>query len=295
MSWNHWSHIRQDKLKGQIIMVPCNSMKVAHALPQPLSAVATHICSLKKRLSFKSDYLRDFICPAAVKRALTHLIGSTPLYGDLRVFLKGEAEESLVAELSEVQEYFEQTLEQIAKLEDLEVGEEEADDEQRDHQSIVFDLPPYPADEWMHIKVAPGENKAPIAIWKQPFVEEICFPTLFGGFPREVKSPKDDELSYKKICKLQLLNKDRRFARSIENLFFKFYFSEVKQLHSVLSTRGRLHCLHDVTPAMLRDKETVEKLFMNSTLFNEFKLIRGTPHYWEDVKKDLFAYFRQNS
>jgi hypothetical protein len=38
----------------------------------------------------------------------------------------------------------------------------------------------------------------------------------------------------------------------------------------------------------------VEKLFKDSLLYNEFKRIRGTPHYWEDVKRDLFAFLRQN-
>jgi hypothetical protein len=119
-------------------------------------------------------------------------------------------------------------------------GDDDDTDEQRqEYQSFLFNLLSYEAPQRLLLNVAPGADNTPMSIWSHPFVEELCFPSLFGGKVRQIMSknrPDDDkrEVSYKEICKMELFNGDRRFARNIENLFFKFYFSEVKTLHSVL-------------------------------------------------------------
>jgi hypothetical protein len=48
MSINRWHGIKQYKLDGNVIVVPNNTLETVVALPQPLTAVTTHLCFLKK-------------------------------------------------------------------------------------------------------------------------------------------------------------------------------------------------------------------------------------------------------
>ena len=41
------------------------------------------------------------------------------------------------------------------------------------------------------------------------------------------------------------------------------------------------------------DENLLQSLFQNCLLYREFKKVRGTPQYWEEVKKDLFGMLRQ--
>ena len=52
--------------------------------------------------------------------------------------------------------------------------------------------------------------------------------------------------------------------------------------------------MKDFSAASLASSETLQKLFLENVMYNEFAKLRGTPHYWKDVQKDIRAFLRQN-
>jgi hypothetical protein len=69
------------------------------------------------------------------------------------------------------------------------------------------------------VEIAPTEGKHPLGIFKDKFVEEMNFPTLFYGDPRS--SDITERFSYQKIVRWELLHSSNDFSCHITNLFFK--------------------------------------------------------------------------
>jgi hypothetical protein len=69
------------------------------------------------------------------------------------------------------------------------------------------------------IEVAPAEGKRPLGILKDKFVEEMNFPTLFFGDPRDDDIVKN--FTYLQIVKWELLHTSGDFSYHTTNLFFK--------------------------------------------------------------------------
>jgi hypothetical protein len=69
------------------------------------------------------------------------------------------------------------------------------------------------------VELTPVEGKCPLGIFKEKYVEEMNFLTLFYG------DPHDDDItkcfSYQKIVKWELLQASGDFSCHITNLFFK--------------------------------------------------------------------------
>ena len=69
------------------------------------------------------------------------------------------------------------------------------------------------------IEVAPSEGNHPLGIFKDKFAEEMNFPTLFYGDPRDTDIVK--RFSYLEIVKWELLHASGDFSYHTTDLFFK--------------------------------------------------------------------------
>lgn len=84
-------------------------------------------------------------------------------------------------------------------------------------------------------KVAPSNGQIPFGIFKDKFSEEMTFPTLFFGNPR------DDDItkrpSYQKIVQWDVLHFSGYFSYHITNLFFKTTQIVIEKLLSSIWVR----------------------------------------------------------
>ena len=140
------------------------------------------------------------------------------------------------------------------------------------------------------LSVAPSENQTP----RNPFIdmhaEEMTYCSLFGGKPRpRLKKP----VSYHKICKWELRHKNRRFARHHENLFFKTRKSMLKLLADLEMISMRKVVKRDGSKYTAKDlKKNRENILLHDEGYKFLKSVRGSPPYFEKIKKNLFAMMR---
>jgi hypothetical protein len=293
MCLRSFTGLKQHKFVGHVILVPANSLMTTCELPQPIHSFAAFQCSFKRRHEYKHDYIRGLIRPYVLRASLRWLLRRSSLFSNLNVFISPMRWKQLESDVASLERFVQKLMASV----------DDSDDEDDDpptlnaqfDKSFIFELPTFTPVTDDRVVVAPGEGNRPVPMWAVENVEELSFPTLFGGEPRKVHEGKGNkELSYKQIASMELKNVDRRFARCVENIFFKFYFSELKAIHSAINIKGRQYHLRDLTAKHLLSPEVVQRLLCDSSLYNDFKLVRGTFHYWEDTKKDLFAFLRQN-
>jgi hypothetical protein len=82
--------------------------------------------------------------------------------------------------------------------------------------------------------VAPGQDYHPLGLFKDKNSEELNFPTLFYGQPRNPATY--ENLTYQQIAQWELLHKSSDFSTNIPNLFFKaakISIQKVKQSASI--------------------------------------------------------------
>ena len=75
-----------------------------------------------------------------------------------------------------------------------------------------------------HLDIAPGENSCPLYILADRNAEYLAFPTLYNG-----RNPYEGcNIGFADRCKFELRNVDRRIAKNITNLFFKYKQFQLK-------------------------------------------------------------------
>ena len=147
------------------------------------------------------------------------------------------------------------------------------------------------AEKWDNIlSVAPSENQKPRNPFMDKHAEEMTYCSLFGGKPRsKTKIP----VSYHKICKWELRHKNRRFARHHENLFFKTRKSMIKLLADLEMVSLRKVVKKDGSTYTAKDlKLNKENILHHNEGYKFLKSVRGSPAYFEKIKKNLFAMMR---
>lgn len=80
---------RQKGLKGQIVNVPISVDTTMALLPRSVSESHTVLLKIKRKMSYKHDYLREIVNVSKVMEAMKFLI-QTPLYKELNIKLTEE-------------------------------------------------------------------------------------------------------------------------------------------------------------------------------------------------------------
>ena len=126
------------------------------------------------------------------------------------------------------------------------------------------------------------------------YLDIMCFPVLFptgryGEFhPREVR------LTFSEYIKSRLLNKDSRFRKNPEFVFYYLWQKELRELSSgiynVLKTTGK----HGMSVKdFLKEVDSSNKQ-MEANISTMFQSVRGTKQYWFLKKSDLNCMIREH-
>ena len=171
---------------------------------------------------------------------------------------------------------------------------ENAEEEPMPAQTVVspLDMNPDPSALHMKMSVAPGEGKRPQSLlYMANDAMALCFPYIFNGH----KLPIPKKMHISAFCKWLLMNVDRYPASCLKLLFF---LMKRKQCEEVVS---------QIQVAMRKANEKGQHMDVSTLLqptgldtfvykdegFRVLRNIRGSPAYWEGLKKNIFAMLRQ--
>ena len=181
------------------------------------------------------------------------------------------------------------------KIELIDVNEVDEDSNAIHRDTLLHeeDIPHADPKSFPHELIfAPGEGHRPMSIFQDADVEYLAFPTIFCGQRQKENRYK---VNYSDVCKYELRSVDRRVAKNVPNVFFKFKKIQMKSVmakKSLLMRRckrkGKDICARDV----LDDDERAKIVRLNEGYYI-FKDIRNLPAYLAKKKKEAFAMIHQ--
>ena len=143
------------------------------------------------------------------------------------------------------------------------------------------------------LSFAPGENKRPMSVFLDKDCEELAYPDIYLGNRRpELRSV---PINYSDVVKAELMNKDRRAAMNVENLFFKTKKLQMKIITGQTSIALRKHKPNQkpITASTIKSSDSLQSILKTDQGYQFLKTVRGSPPYFEAAKKDVFAMIRQ--
>ena len=314
---------KQAGIKGAVVNVPVIAEKVCKSLPRTPSQAGIIPLKLKRKIQYKSHVVYQNIRPGMVQAALGKLKTINKFY--LATVENSEWEEQCLNEDPEIWKELTEAVTdknigdtEIRDLdegrsrpagenddknqnEEIDMDEEETDPRDR-LRGIKYDTCVQPTDPTMSsdsiYSIAPGEGRKPISIMMDEHCEEQAFPTLFptGQFGFQVN--RCTKLSAKKYFNARLLNKDSRFARNVEYLFFAQFITEYKQVMDNISVALRKARINTddgerVTAGLIKDPQRLNRIIFNDKAYNMLQTVRGSPPYWQSVMFKILAGVKQ--
>lgn len=254
---------QQKALVGGVVTVPLDTVQVCESLPQSLQTCEAVIVCLKRKLQMKHSHIQGPVRVALLKHCLQKLIRESPLYKELGATTSDDAFINLAKAIKKAE---------LEGISDNAILREDVEENLLGDNHITFlnVIPSYSLPQSDAIVLAPCAQKKPVSILSYEYMEEVLFPSLFGGQKRSALID-DTGISVRDRIQWEVLQKDRRFAQHSDNLFFKFAVLLHAQVQSIIWTRGRQGTLVDVTAGHLRDGEALKTLFSEALLYNEFK------------------------
>ena len=139
------------------------------------------------------------------------------------------------------------------------------------------------------VAVAPSEGEIPRDPSADLMGVIMAFPGVYGGQPRSVPIKK---VTLHKIIKFELRHKNGRVARNPELVFAMTRQSYLKQmtdleqisLRKVTNPDGKKYCA--------KDAKNSDNILKHNEVYRFLKKLRGSPPYFEKVKKNVFAMMR---
>ncbi|KAL5502532.1 hypothetical protein EMCRGX_G009328 [Ephydatia muelleri] len=149
--------------------------------------------------------------------------------------------------------------------------------------SIKTDVEQY---KMQNVKDSPIESR-------QRHLDVMCFPTLFPSGQFGEFHPREMHLSASEYAKSRLLNKDSRFRKDPQYVFFLLWQQEMRQIaagiYNVLKTtsKGKVP-VHEFLSRVSNSDEGVE-----ANLSTIFQSVRGTKQYWFHKSSELKCMLRE--
>ena len=134
--------------------------------------------------------------------------------------------------------------------------------------------------------VAPSEDYHPISIFKDKYSEELNFPTLFYGYPRNQNIY--DKFFQHAIAKWEFLHKNHDFAQNIQNIFFKaikICIQKVKN-SSWIRIRKRKLTGRTLTTNQIIQEPNLDKILQSHIGFRDLERLRTFPYYTQGLRKN---------
>ena len=319
------------QVTGNVVNVAVDVAPTVKLLPRSLDDFQTVSVKYKRKLEYKRAVFHENVRPAAIWKAIHYLIRNSSLFQDVGIQLntdwldkeydkKVESDENKDQNDLSIQKILPhesvENLEEKCKDTDKSVSEhninenhihssqsvfnidvEEIDESQSiiQRDTLLHEMPTHPLehdDRKVSLTFAPGEGLIPLSIFNDPDVEYLAFPTIFCG---ERRRPNKYKISYSDICKYELRSVDRRVAKNIPNIFFKFKKVQLKSVMAKksLSIRRCKTLGKKISAAQVLNDDERAKIVRLDDGYYIFKDIRNSPAYLALKKKEAFAMIRQ--
>lgn len=136
--------------------------------------------------------------------------------------------------------------------------------------------------------IAPGQGQFPEPWHLIDNIDELCFPTIFGGYPFDT----DNKLTYSKRVKSECRRSDRRSCLPTRVLFM----AKRKMEKSVTSNINI--CLKkiknvDLNVNFVKNSSLIDCLIQHDDGYRFLKLVRSSPEFWQMKQKHLMSFIRQ--
>jgi hypothetical protein len=143
--------------------------------------------------------------------------------------------------------------------------------------------------------IAPGQDSSPLSIFKDINSEELAIPNIFCGKKRPTNEERKVPVHYSTIVKSELRHKDRRAARSIDNIFFKTKKLQMKQLldKAQIAMRKLKSKGEKLNAGTFKNKDTVKDFIFKDVAFKFMTNLRGSPPYFQQIAKEVMCMIRQ--
>ncbi|XP_070538389.1 uncharacterized protein [Ptychodera flava] len=301
---------RQVSLRGNIVNVIADVSTTVSTLPRTLNESQTIPVKFKRKISYTHAYQVENVRPLKVLQAANWLVKNSPLYKAEHITISTDWVVCRKDENHNWQEFCEENDDHdYSQMSDKQTcKQDDSNDDDNDNWTEEIKLEDHPAgtldtmlsplydqhtDSDGAVCYAPGEGNKPLGIFQDKYSEELSFPTIYCGQPREKK--RIVPVLYSTLCKWELRHKDRRVAKSMPNIFFKLKKLQIKQIKDKATLCLRKCNLkgRKLTAGELQSPQNVDKIVRLDEGFRVLKTLRGSPPYWDSAKKDIFAMIRQ--
>ncbi|KAJ8017840.1 hypothetical protein HOLleu_44503 [Holothuria leucospilota] len=303
---------RQMSMKGNVVNVPADVTNTVKMLPKRMDESHTIPVKFKRKLSYNHSVVSQNVRPKKVFDAANWLVTNSQLYKEEGVTLLQTWPDTLQTMEQDWREFVD-----IDGIDSTSITNEQQ--QQNELTDAETEMEPDSDDEWTEVInedsqpsgsldtmltpefttegslahcFAPSEGNHPLGLFQDKYCEELAFPTLFCGQPRNKNNVK---VHYSEVCKWELRHKDRRFAKCVPNIFFKAKKLQINQIQQkvTLSLRKKKLEGKKLTAKDFKDIQRVQEILSLDEGFRVFRTLRGSPPYWENAKKELFAMIRQ--
>ncbi|CAF1233541.1 unnamed protein product [Rotaria magnacalcarata] len=317
----------QKGTKSPLHIVPSDVEDTIMSLPRPVDKSMMIRLQLKRRLKYKTVWEKQLINPNDIREALTMRKKKHPGYKNIQIedidedyliSVKEQSDEEnennntatvdseeILCEkpCTSVETTNDDHINRLAlgDIEDCPNDSEEMNediDDIRAKYNIGTDSCIQPADFSVFVKqennlhaVAPAEKNKLSALLSDNTIEALAFSHIFpdgrGSFDEERLS----KLSWKEYCKVHLFSSDSRFASDSNYIFFLQYLADLKQTFSSINIAFRKKLT--LNAGQSSDDSQMKFLLGQDMIYRHFQSVRGSPQYWQQRLKDLFAMTRQ--
>lgn len=141
-------------------------------------------------------------------------------------------------------------------------------------------------------QIAPAEGNTPIPLHVDTTAEELSFPRVYAGLPRQFKETV--KITYTDICKSELLRHDARACVPTKVLYsFKKSFNEKVNSQMQIYLRKTKGPGANYKASQMRKADFVKDIIKNDEGYAVWKNLRSSPSYWAAKSKKTVAMVRQ--
>ena len=108
----------------------------------------------------------------------------------------------------------------------------------------------------------------------------MCFPVLFPTGEFGQFHPREHKLSHSEYIKSRLLNKDSRFRKDAQYVFYLLWQKEMKQLSAGVYNLLKTTRQQSMSVSMLLDQVNTSDEHLEAHLCTMLQSVRGTKQYW---------------
>ena len=230
-------------VRGNVVNIAVDIAPTVNKLPRDMNELHTVAVTYKRKLQYKKCEFCENVRPFVVWRAAHYLVKNSCVFKGNEVDLdtnwfanaimcetdENKTEETLQitynehmnTEMSDVDESSNSNKNDEDDMNIRDKYEEVSDDDYEilgavDRDTLLQDA----TDFTKGFTFAPGQGKLPKSIFCDDDAEYLAFPTIFCGQRR--KENKYEKVYYSDVCKYELRSVDKRVAKNVPNIFFKF-------------------------------------------------------------------------